>query len=130
MTASVHEFFGTFLLHSGLSKYRERSGPLQLYAPFPNPGSIPNSCVDWMTQQMLWQSTLQSTSFLWATNVLLLTASPNLALIDGHESRFDVAALVVVGEKLVLIEAVEVIHAGPEGLLRLLARALQSNSSV
>jgi hypothetical protein len=79
---------------------------------------------------MLWQSTLQSTSFLWATNVLLLTASPNLALIDGHESRFDVAALVVVGEKLVLIEAVEVIHAGPEGLLRLLARALQSNSSV
>jgi hypothetical protein len=42
----------------------------------PNSGSIPNSYVLWITQHMLWQSTLHSTSLTCAVSPLLLRPPP------------------------------------------------------
>ncbi len=42
---------------------------------------MPNSYIDWMTQQRLWQRILHKASLVWETVVLLLMRSPNLALI-------------------------------------------------
>lgn len=44
-------------------------------------GSMPNSWIAWMSTQMLWQSTLQRTSFNMPVLLLDRTASPNLPLI-------------------------------------------------
>src|SRR5262249_43218445 len=42
--------------------------------------SMPSSICEPMTQQMLWQSNLHSTSFFIAVSVLLRTLAPNFAL--------------------------------------------------
>ena len=62
-----------------------------------------------MRQHRLWQSTLQSTSFLAATSVLLRTGITEFRL-DHHHGRFDVAPLVVVGKEIFLIELEVVPH--------------------
>ena len=54
---------------------------------------MPDSCISWITHEVLWQTSLQSTSFFMATSVLLRTLSPNFrltaALPTNH--RFDLS---------------------------------------
>ena len=55
-----------------------------------NTGAMPSSTWDWITQQILWQSTLHRTSFFMAVSVLLRTLSRNFALhMVKVDSTFD-----------------------------------------